>query len=150
MSLRHKKLVISLGSAVLLLLVLLAFFSRTSISHQLHTWKLLPEPEHLTELYFTDHNQVPRKYTPGQPQTVAISIHNVEYRTMNYSYAVTQSSADGSQPLTMASGTVTLPQDRTQNLTLAITPADLGLRSKLTIQLRSGESISYWVNKEGA
>ena len=117
----------------------------------MHAWKLLPEPERLTELYFTDHTKLPTTYTPSEMQTVTFTVHNLEYRTTTYHYSITQASEDGSQTQELASGDFTLQQDKYQKASAPITLADFGPRSKVAVTLtNTKESISYWLTKGGA
>lgn len=121
------------------------------IDRQLRDWKLLPEPERLTELYFTHPNNLPSNYTPGQPQTVAFTVHNLEYRTTDYHYQIVEQSQAGNASQTLASGSFTLTQNQYSSPMLNITPTDLGQHVKVEVRLGDqNESIDYLLNKEGA
>lgn len=112
----------------------------------MHSWKLLPEPERLTELYFTHPNSLPTSYVPGQTQTVSFTVHNLEYATTDYHYAVTETNQDGSQSQTLASGSFTVPQNGYKNAAVNISTADLGSHVKLEVDLKNvNESIDYLV-----
>ena len=127
--------------------ILIGIVAAQPIKSQLNAWKLLPQPERLTELYFNNSAHLPARYTPGQPQTLSFTVHNLEYRTMSYPYTVT-ATPDGSQTATpLASGTLkNLSQNQAIATPLNFTLPDLGPRVKVSINLPSvNESIDYWV-----
>ncbi len=117
----------------------------------MRSWKLLPEPEKLTELYFTNPNSLPTKYTPGQPQTVGFTVHNLEYATTDYKYKIIETSQDGSQSQTLASGSFGLLQNGYKKEAVNISTVDLGSHVKLEVDLENvNESIDYLLQREGA
>jgi len=117
----------------------------------MRAWKLLPEPEKLTELYFTRPNNLPTKYTPGQTQTVSFTTHNLEYQTVDYHYQITEQSQTTNQSQTLASGSFTLPQDIYHTTSVSIPTADLGPRVKVEVDLTNvNESIDYLLQRSGA
>jgi len=44
--------------------------------------------EPLTEVYFENHTKLPSGMLPLQEKEFAFSVHNLEYRNMNYSYEI--------------------------------------------------------------
>jgi hypothetical protein len=116
-----------------------------TINRQLHAWKLLPEPERLTELYFEDHTTLPATYTPTRPVGFRFTVHNLEYRRMQYGYQVLQQSEDGRRIQLLEQNDFTLGNDKYHTVYVHHTLADLGQRAKVIIKLTSGESISFWV-----
>lgn len=139
----------------MLLIGCLAFvtaINSSAINRQLHTWKLLPEPERLTELYFTDHTKLPAKYTPGETQTVSFTIHNLEYRTVDYKYRIIQTDNNGENAVELAQGSVTLQHDQIAKPSAAVILTDFGIKSRLNVVLETGTSsqaIFYNVTKQG-
>ena len=120
-----------------------------AINRQMHAWKLLPEPERLTELYFTDHTKLPTSYVPGQTQTVRFTVHNLEYRTTTYHYVITESCPGCAASQTLTRGIFTLGQNQYKKDSVVITLKDVGTRAKVTVSLQGqNESIDYWVNRE--
>jgi hypothetical protein len=110
----------------------------------------LPEPERLTELYFTQPNSLPASYKPGQPQTVNFTVHNLEYRTTAYNYQVIEQTQNGATSQTLTSGSFTLGQNQYKSPVLDIIPTDLGSHVKISVKLVSqNESIDYLLKKEG-
>lgn len=135
---------------LILVLILISVFSAPAIKHQLNSWKLLPQPERLTELYFTNPNNLPATYTPGQAQTISFTVHNLEYKTTIYNYVINEASQDGSvtQPLTSAS--FTSDQNQFKVVSLDVTPIDLGSRVKISVELKTkNQAIDYLVTKAG-
>lgn len=129
---------------VLMIIVILA----PAIKHQLNAWKLLPQPERLTELYFTSLNTLPSTYTPNQSQTISFTVHNLEYQTTTYSYTVTEASKDGTTTQLLASNNFTIDQNQYKTTALQITPIDLGANVKISVALKSqNESIDYLLTK---
>ena len=136
------------AAVVVLAIVVTAAFSHAAIARQMHAWKLLPEPERLTELYFTDPNHLPATYTPDQSQTVAFTVHNLEYATTTYHYQVTEQALTGGTPATLATGSFTLAQNEFARPLVNISLSDVGDRAKVTVKLTNQqESIDYLLSK---
>lgn len=140
----------------------IGLWQRQAIYDQMYDWKLIPRPERLTELYFTDHRNLPATYAPGQQQTVKFTVHNLEHRRTTYKYAVVQQTQDSQTETQLAAGTFALSHDQTQAVTTAITPTNHGGRSRITVNLtyngiafgeddpsKQTQSIHYWVTKQG-
>jgi Protein of unknown function (DUF1616) len=146
---RRRNLFIILGIFVVVASTsAVAILNRSAINRQLHAWKVLPEPERLTELYFSDHAHLPGYYIPGDAQNVAFTVHNLEYRTTSYKYTITQQSRDGSQTQELGSGNFTIKEGQYQKTTVSITLADLGTDTKVVVKLND-ESIHYIMTKVG-
>jgi uncharacterized membrane protein len=117
----------------------------------MRSWKLLPEPERLTELYFTHPNSLPSTYAPGQAQTVSFTVHNLEYQTMTYHYQIVEESQDSSTAQTLNSGSFTLDQNAYQNEAVNIVTTDIGPHAKVEVKLMNvNESIDYLMDRSGA
>lgn len=121
------------------------------IARQLHTWKVLPEPERLTELYFTDHAKLPTVFFAGQQKTIGFTVHNLEYRTISYAFTVTQVSEDSTQRQELGSGSFTLKQGQSKTTPVQLTFANFVHRSQITVALKgSGEAVHFWISKVGS
>jgi uncharacterized membrane protein len=143
---RHN-LVAGLIVLLVIIAIVLGSIFHSQIKNQLNDWKLLPQPESLTELYFTKPNNLPSSYIAGQSQTVRFTVHNQEYKTMTYHYLVVEQSQDGSQSQTLSSGDFTIGQNVYQGENVTVVPANLGSRVKIVIELPTvNESIDYWAN----
>jgi uncharacterized membrane protein len=147
---KREQLVIGCGVGVVLVVVALAIGYHSAIDRQLRSWKLLPEPEKLTELYFTHPNSLPTKYVPGQPQTVSFTVHNLEYQTTDYTYKIIETNQNGNQSQTLATSSFVLPQNGYKKAAVNISTIDLGSRVKVEVDLENvHESVDYWLEKEG-
>ncbi len=137
--------------ALIAISALLIFINNGSIKNQLNEWKLLPQPERLTELYFNDHAKLATTYTPDAPQSFGFTVHNLEYRQTEYNYVVEAISEDGSQRQPLAQSSLELAQDGYRSINISFVPQDLGKRVKIQVTLtyRSDkpvtESVHYWV-----
>ena len=138
-------------AVAIVIIIALGVSFHSAIDRQMHSWKLLPEPEHLTELYFTRPNSLPASYVPGQVQTVSFTVHNLEYATTDYHYVIIETNQDGSQSQTLASSSFTLPQNGYKKEAVNISTVDLGAHVKLEVDLKNvNESIDYLLGRSGA
>ena len=137
-------------TAIFIIVVVLIAVFYTAIDRQLHHWKLLPNPQRLTELYFTHPNALPASYLPGQTLSVAFTVHNLEYQTTDYHYTITESNQNGAQAQILATGSFNLAQNQYHKINVNIPTIDDGNRAKVEVTLVNiHESIDFWVN-EGA
>jgi uncharacterized membrane protein len=138
----------AIAITVVIILLVLGLVFHQQIKNQLNTWKLLPEPERLTELYFAKPNNLPSTYVPGQTQVVSFTVHNLEYRTTDYSYRVIEQNQMGDQSQTLRQGKFTLLQNAYEHEVSTIVLPDMGSRVKLIVSLPpQGESIDYWAER---
>jgi uncharacterized membrane protein len=122
-----------------------------SIKRQLNDWKLLPQPERLTELYFTHPNSLPSNYTASQAQAVDFTVHNLEYRTETYSYTIVEATEPGQTGVTLARGNFTLKQGDYKKVTERIILQPLASRVNVDVNLTNvNESVDYWLTRQGA
>ncbi|MDB5184820.1 MAG: hypothetical protein JWN38_628 [Candidatus Saccharibacteria bacterium] len=145
--LKNKRTIAGIVIAVVVVLAIGGIANASSIKNQLNDWKLLPQPERLTELYFTDHLNLPASYMPGTPQTVLFSVHNLEGHRQTYTYTVTQTRDDGKQVAQSAREQLTLNEGATKATKVVVVPVDMGARCKISVALSTGEAISYWVTR---
>lgn len=145
-----KSRVKKIAVAAIILTAIVALFSAGAIHRQLDAWKLLPQPERLTELYYANHTKLPTTYTAGVPQQFSFITHNLEYQDADYTYAVTQTSEDGKTVQPITSGKFNLRDDTIGTTPVTFTPAELGKRSMIVTTLTNtgthqSQSIHYWV-----
>ena len=74
-----------------------AFVHRDAIVTQLGEWRLLPEPERVTELYFTDYTKLPKSLAAGSHHTVTFTVHNLEHQPTVYHYRLLATSEQGAE-----------------------------------------------------
>lgn len=89
----------------------MGFAGRTAIAQQLYSWHILPRPQRLTELYFTDYTKLPQLLRAGDTQTLTFTVHNLEHQTTTYHYKVVAISPESGAEQALASGTFMLKHD---------------------------------------
>ena len=104
---------------------------------------LLPEPENLTELYFEDHDNLPKIIKRRENYTFTFTIHNLENRTAVYPYVVYLETID--KKIVLDGGIVSL-----KNGEYASIREDFGplkpIRMKITVELvNRKQPISFWM-----
>jgi hypothetical protein len=62
---------------------------------QMNAWKLIPQPERFTELYFNDSANLPSQVSKGGKVSFSFVIHNLEGKSWDYQYAVYFKFSDG-------------------------------------------------------
>ena len=83
-----KLLAISFVVSGAVTLMIVGFGYKSEIITVMAQNHLLPEPENLTELYFENHNDLPKSITSGQKYEFTFTIHNLENKDMDYPYVV--------------------------------------------------------------
>ena len=146
--LKHHSLIKYVGGGlVIVAIVMLATVNAHAIKNQLNDWKLLPQPERLTELYFTNPNNLPSTYNLSLTQQFGFTVHNLEYRNTDYSYQVLEQNSDDSQTITLQQGSFWLKQNQFKTVNENINLNNLGSRVKVIVNLSNiNESIDYWSN----
>lgn len=120
-------------------------------------WKLLPRPEHLSELYFTDYRQMAVPTDTNAPQTVTFTVRNLEYQTITYHYTLAAISEGGLKERPLSSGSFALAHNHSRVISKAVVlPLGAGqLGVKVSLRYKSmdahdsvsklrKQSIHYW------
>jgi hypothetical protein len=68
--------------------IFLAYQYKPEIYAQLNEWKLIPQKERFTELYFENHLNLPKYIIADRKMDFSFTIHNLEGQKMNYPYTV--------------------------------------------------------------
>ena len=147
---------------VVIVLVGYGVFSIPYVQETLKSWRVLPQPERLTEAYFTDHQNLPTKYTPNSLISVDFTLHNIEYKTTLYKYQILQQSEDKSVSRVLASGEKSLSHDEIANIKVPVTMQDTGPRARVIVDItyegtadgtdnreQKNQSIFYWARQQG-
>jgi hypothetical protein len=138
----------ALFAVLALIIVLVTALNLDVINRQLHAWKLLPQPQNVTELYFTDHRKLPASYTPGETQQVAFSIRNNSDRDVTYTYVVNEQSEDGKQYREVTRRAILVPRNSTQSIDIPVVRTDFGDRARVGIFIaNSNQTINYWTRR---
>lgn len=132
--------------------------SQGAFSKQLESWQVLPRPERLTELYFTDYRGLPAMVKAGATHKVAFTIHSLEHQTIMYHYTITAVPSGDGVAHQMNEGTLTLRHDQSQvisqNITVPLTDDRIAVKVGLEYQgIAPGDdaaslqkqSVHYWV-----
>lgn len=101
--------------------------------------------EALTELYFEDHNKLPIVTQPGVPFTFRFTIHNMENKSMDYSYTVVEQS--GTVNSLVKSGELSLKDNELKTLDQTVELASGATKTKISVNLiNKNQEIHFWVN----
>lgn len=132
---------------------LVVFANRAAIAERLQDWQLTPQPERLTELYFTDHTKLPKTLKAGANETVAFTVRNLEHQKITYHYKLVAMLDNSEVEKVLADGTFALDHDGTHLGNADIVVPNLG--PQISIQLHvyytskdsaiQTQSIDYWV-----
>jgi uncharacterized membrane protein len=126
------------------ILIVISFASHAAIVRQLNNWKLLPEPERLTELYFSNPNTLPTTYTANTNQDVSFKVHNLEYKTVDYHYEIIEVADGSNQGQVLTEGSFILKQNQLMSRNVPLKLADMGKHVQIEIELSPvNETISY-------
>lgn len=81
----------------LILAVFFVYTWRHQVYSVLYEWKLIPRPEHFTELYFENYKDLPKTVAVGQSIVFAFAVHNLEGERVEYPYEVYSLSGNGTR-----------------------------------------------------
>ena len=151
--------VFSIVLCCLLALGFIAYASYSSvIAEQLTNWKVLPQPERVTELSFLHYDQLPDRFRDGDIQTFSFRVHNLEHRSTTYHFTVMAIAAEQQQLL--SSGSLTLPNNAAHDITQTVVVPALNRRVQVEVRLRyegigrgqdkptsQTQAIRYWLDK---
>ncbi len=133
------------GAVVALILFLLLFTDKSSVVAMLNKYNLLPQPERFTELYFEDHDKLPKQLIATQEPKFQFTVHNLEYEPFTYNFKVEALSTESAKLLN--EGSFTLNHDEYKTITESISTAEASIRTKINVSLENkNQSIHFWVN----
>lgn len=118
----------------------------SQVRHEL-TLATTRQPEPLTELYFADAEALPGSLTTGeQDLPVSFVIHNLEAKTVDYTYRVTFS--DGTQTVAAPDGSFTLQDGQSQSITQNIKVPAGTARGEVSVQiLNKSQKLHFWLER---
>lgn len=138
-----------LATLVLIFGVSLVIINQSVIYNQLNNWKLLPQAEKLTELYFTDHLSLPKQYTPGETFILPFTVHNLEHKTQEYTYAIKQIDSTSNTSNQLATGSFTIDNDQFYRASIPITYVKSGAKSSIIVSLTNiNQAILYHIDEK--
>lgn len=121
-------------------------------------WQLLPRPQRFTQLYFTNHRELPALIDGHSTQNVAFTVHNFEHQTTSYRYKLIIKSDDNHTEQTLGNGSFELThgQSRTTNQPITVPPLSKRVMVKVYLEYDGiafgsnkaslqTQSIHYWI-----
>lgn len=98
-----KKTLRIIGFTILFLAVVYSGFTLYAIPSVRETIALATtvKPETFTELYLEDHTNLPKSNQVKNPEWFKFTVHNLEYKTMNYPFEVYIEDIDGNKAVIM-------------------------------------------------
>src|SRR3989344_1552895 len=130
----YNKVSIGIISCLIGFMLFYGIGRQDAIIAQLHAWRLLPEPETLTEAYFEDHLKLPQKVVKGSSYPFRFTIHNLEYKDTLYAYEVTAIEAANKENI--ASGSVNLKHDEYKTIDASFSAKREYGRTKIEVNLQ--------------
>ena len=117
---------------------------KTQIDEFLIYHKLLPLPETLTELYFEDHLKLPNRIDPKKEYNFSFTVHNLEYKDMEYIYKV-KAKSENSQYL-ITNGNINLKHDEYKNVAVVFKLKNIKERTKVEVDLAGkNQRVRFWM-----
>lgn len=103
------------------------------------------QPERFTELYFEGHTGLPRGTQTDKLYSFTFTIHNLEYKKMDYPYLVYLEDSNG-QKTVLASGNVTMIHDSYRSFPVIFALPDTITRGKVVVKLtQKKQEIHFWM-----
>ena len=105
------------------------------------------KPETFTELYFEDHNNLPKTFEKAKKYTFRFTIHNLEYQDINYSYEV--NAIEGEEKSLITSGSARLKQDEAKTIEESFSSDKNYKRVKIEVRLiEKNKQIDFWMGEK--
>ena len=112
---------------------------------KLNDWKLLPQPERFTELYFEHHLDLPNTLKPNEQKDINFTVHNLEYQDMTYEYTVRAIST--SSAVLLDKNSFLLKENEFRTVTVPVIIPEMMYRTKVIVTLENlHQSIHFWVD----
>lgn len=101
------------------------------------------KPETFTELYFEDHNNLPKTIEKHEEYSFIFTIHNLEYKDMNYPYVVYLETVD--KKIILDQGIVSLKDGEYKSARVDFGPLK-PIRMKIVVELENNKQlIDFWM-----
>ncbi len=121
-------------------------FNRASIYNELVTLDLIPKPEKLTELYFSNNTNLPDSATSNRAISFAFVIHNLETTDYQYAYVISVNT-NGTRRI-VDSGIILVKNNQSyvknEQFKLLNSPGSQDVVVELT---NKHQSIDFWIGK---
>ena len=120
--------------------------NRSSVNNELAALDLIPKPEKLTELYFSNNTNLPDNATSNQAISFTFVIHNLETTDYQYSYDVAVI-ADGTRHV-VDSGDILVKNNQYYAKKEKFNLMNSQGRQNVVVELTSiRQSIDFWTGK---
>jgi hypothetical protein len=104
------------------------------------------KPEAFTELYFEDHNNLPKTIEKGKEYSFSFTIHNLEYKDVEYPYIVYLQI--DSEKVILDSGKLSLRNDEYKSQEEDFGPL-YNLRTQIVVELpNENQQIDFWMEEQ--
>ena len=104
------------------------------------------KPEGTTELFFSDHFNLPKQIEAGEPYSFEFTTHNFEYEELTYFYEVIVSNNEVNN--LMKKGEFVLQHDQTITIPVEFIMSDNFGRAKVVVRLTNkNQEINFWVEE---
>lgn len=117
-----KKPLLALILVILCGIALVLYAARASVTTTLNNLKLIPQPEHFTELYFDNPLTLPKSTVAKTPLSFSFTIHNVEGTSTVYPYVAYFEPSTGGEVL-LANNAVSVADNETKSVAVSFTPS---------------------------
>jgi uncharacterized membrane protein len=95
--------------------------------------------EPLTELYFNNHENLPKTVEPNKLYKFSFTINNLEYKNMTYNYIVK------GYNMTIDNNNVTLENNQSASIIEYFLMPENFTRTNITVTIKNNQSIHFWV-----
>jgi hypothetical protein len=104
------------------------------------------KPETFTELYFEDHNNLPKTINRHEEYGFLFTIHNLEYKDMEYPYVVYLQTTD--KKIILDENKISLKNGEYISIKEDFGPLK-NIRMKITVELvNKSQSIDFWMENQ--
>jgi len=140
----NAKALIAISVAIIVLAVCYPAFRHSTLFVDATTH----QPERYTELYFSNSSSIPVHVSRNTSLPVSFVIHNVEARSMTYTYTISLVTSSG-KTLSQKRRSFSLPSTQSKTVGLSISvPKNYVGKAEVQIMLENlnNQSIHFWVN----
>lgn len=114
-----------------------------AIRNKMSDWKLVPEAERFTELYFDNYESLPRRIDGGGALAFSFAIRNLEGAVTDYPYAVYVERQDGRRDI-VSGGAIRLADRENKTVSVSNKIEDGAAANKIVVRLTNlNQEISF-------
>ena len=128
---------------IIVIILGLLLFNWPSFVIKVPTFALSKRPETYTELYFTDHLNLPKQLEPETQYEFEFSVHNLEYKDFTYVYEITATDENGE--IILDKGQFLLKHDEVEDVGVTFQIPESFKRIKISVNLvNKNQIIHFW------